>query len=144
MKALSIRQPWAHLIMCGEKEYEYRTWQTEYRGDFLVCASANPKIENTIPGHVLCIVTLNDIIKVTKKNYVELGLDEPPARGETLYAWQLINVRVVNPFHVKGKLNFFNVDDSLIEIIDDGSELPESEAETIVAKYILPKLYKGN
>jgi len=90
------------------------------------------------------IVTLNDIIKVTKKNYAELGLDEAPARGETLYAWQLINVRVVNPFHVKGKLNFFNVDDSLIEIIDDGSELPEAEAEAIVAKYILPKLYKEN
>jgi hypothetical protein len=30
--AISIRQPWAHLILIGVKEIEIRGWQIEYRG----------------------------------------------------------------------------------------------------------------
>ena len=36
MKALSILQPWAWLIVNGHKDIENRTWPTEYRGRFLV------------------------------------------------------------------------------------------------------------
>ena len=32
MKALSIRQPWASLIMAGIKPVENRTWKTNFRG----------------------------------------------------------------------------------------------------------------
>ena len=32
MKALSIRQPWAELILQGRKTIELRTWKTSYRG----------------------------------------------------------------------------------------------------------------
>ena len=42
MKAISIQQPWAHLILTDEKQYEYRSWSTDHRGDLLVCSSANP------------------------------------------------------------------------------------------------------
>jgi hypothetical protein len=38
MKALSIRQPWAWLIIQGYKDVENRTWQTRFRGEFLVHA----------------------------------------------------------------------------------------------------------
>lgn len=142
MKALSVRNPYAHLILCGEKEFEFRTWRTDYRGDLLICSSANPKIKNTIMGHALCIVRLNEIFEVTPKNYREFGLDEKP-EGK-MYAWQLTNGRVIKPFPVKGKLNFFNVDDELIEIIDDGSDnLSDEEAEELYKKYIEPLLYKG-
>ena len=41
MKILSIRQPWAHLIAHGSKNIENRSWQTRYRGLFLVHASSN-------------------------------------------------------------------------------------------------------
>src|SRR5262245_11540316 len=41
MKILSIRQPWAHLIVSGSKNIENRTWSTSYRGPFLVHASLN-------------------------------------------------------------------------------------------------------
>ncbi|MCE4056339.1 ASCH domain-containing protein [Pseudomonas sp. Au-Pse12] len=40
MKALSIRQPWAWLIIHGSKDVENRSWHTKYRGRFLVHASA--------------------------------------------------------------------------------------------------------
>ena len=39
MKALSIRQPWAWLIVNGHKDIENRGWPTNYRGNFLVHAS---------------------------------------------------------------------------------------------------------
>ncbi|WP_155321666.1 ASCH domain-containing protein [Desulfosarcina ovata] len=38
-KALSIRQPWAWLIVNGFKDVENRTWKTKYRGPVLVHAS---------------------------------------------------------------------------------------------------------
>lgn len=36
MKALSIRQPWAWLIVHGFKNVENRTWGTKHRGTILV------------------------------------------------------------------------------------------------------------
>ncbi|MEM7599839.1 MAG: ASCH domain-containing protein [Verrucomicrobiota bacterium] len=36
--ALSIRQPWAWLIVNGHKDIENRTWPTRFRGQFLVHA----------------------------------------------------------------------------------------------------------
>lgn len=39
MKALSIRQPWAWLILHGGKDIENRTWNTKFRGRVLIHAS---------------------------------------------------------------------------------------------------------
>lgn len=39
MKALSIRQPWAWLIVNGHKNIENRTWPTRVRGPVLIHAS---------------------------------------------------------------------------------------------------------
>lgn len=39
MKALSIRQPWAWLIVNGHKDVENRSWQTKFRGPVLIHAS---------------------------------------------------------------------------------------------------------
>jgi hypothetical protein len=144
MKAISIRNPYAHWIMCGEKEYEFRTWKTDYRGDLLICSSASPKIVNTISGHVLCVVRLNDVIEMTTENYREYGLGRDDLAGGRLYAWQLTDVRCIKPFPVKGKLNFYYVDDDLIEIIDSVDDiLTEEEALAMYQKYIEPLLYKG-
>ena len=41
MKILSIRQPWARLIVSGSKNIENRTWSTRYRGALLIHASLN-------------------------------------------------------------------------------------------------------
>jgi hypothetical protein len=39
MKALSVRQPWAWLIVNNYKPYENRTWSTKVRGPILIHAS---------------------------------------------------------------------------------------------------------
>ncbi|AZG13828.1 ASCH domain-containing protein [Cupriavidus pauculus] len=38
-KALSIRQPWAWLIVNGHKDIENRTWATRFRGPVLIHAA---------------------------------------------------------------------------------------------------------
>lgn len=43
MKAISIRQPWAWLIVNGFKDIENRTWDTKYRGMVLIHASKGMK-----------------------------------------------------------------------------------------------------
>jgi len=43
MKALSIRQPWAWLIVNGYKDIENRTWPTKYRGPVLIHAAKTPE-----------------------------------------------------------------------------------------------------
>lgn len=42
MKIISIRQPWASLIVSGHKDIENRTWTTRYRGPVLIHASQRP------------------------------------------------------------------------------------------------------
>lgn len=39
MKALSVRQPWAWLIIHGGKDIENRTWRARFRGPVLIHAS---------------------------------------------------------------------------------------------------------
>lgn len=39
VKVISIRQPWASLIVGGVKDVENRTWPTRYRGPVLIHAS---------------------------------------------------------------------------------------------------------
>lgn len=119
MKSISIRNPYANMILCGEKPYEFRTWRTSYRGDLLICSSASPKIKGMISGHALCVVSLNDIIEVTNKNYRNFGLSREDIEDGKLYAWHLTNVRKIKPVPVKGKLNFYYIDDGLIEIVND-------------------------
>ena len=43
MKALSIRQPWAWLIVNGYKDIENRTWSTDFRGRVYVHAGRKIK-----------------------------------------------------------------------------------------------------
>lgn len=42
MKIVSVKQPWASLIVRGVKDIENRSWSTIYRGPLLVHASLKP------------------------------------------------------------------------------------------------------
>ncbi len=39
MPALSLKQPWASLVIKGHKTLESRMWATKYRGPLVICAS---------------------------------------------------------------------------------------------------------
>src|SRR5450759_2349082 len=42
MKALSIKQPYAGLIIAGIKNVENRSWSTKYTGQLVICATKSP------------------------------------------------------------------------------------------------------
>ena len=115
MKAISIKNPYATQILRGTKTIEYRTWKTDHRGDLLICSSANPQVPGMLSGSALCVVNLS---KIT-------GVD-----GD--YEWHLTDVRKVKPFLVKGKLNLYEVDDSLIHF--PGEKIEKLEAAPLVSQ----------
>lgn len=39
MKAISLWQPWASLVILGLKQYETRSWKTSYRGTLVIHAA---------------------------------------------------------------------------------------------------------
>jgi len=104
MKALCLKQPWANRIASGEKTIETRTWSTRYRGELLIVASKKPNIPPA--GCAVAIAELLDCRPMQKA-------DEQAACCETFLgavAWVLANVRKVQNFPVRGKLNLFDVE----------------------------------
>lgn len=104
MKALSIKQPWADMIAQGVKTIEVRTWQTKYRGDLLVCVTKQPVCDNA--GKAICIVDLLEVREMTDD-------DGEAAQAHWYYegsfAWLLGNIRLIDPFPVRGMPGVFDV-----------------------------------
>ena len=126
------------MILSGEKWVEARSWQTDYRGDILICSSAAPKIRGTISGCALIVCELVDIVPFKKEHIEGAGFDEMPPAGT--FAWLLDNFRMIKPFNVKGKLSLYEVDDALIEYIDD-ENLTEEELDAVFEQYFEPFVY---
>ena len=129
MKAISIKNPFATQIMRGTKNIEYRTWDTKHRGDLLICSSANPQVPGMMSGCALCVVKLVDT-------------QYDPAND--VYEWHLSNVRKIKAFPVKGKLNFFEVDDALIHFADEEHQNAQASApkaaDTPAAAPVFPQM----
>ena len=126
MKVLSIREPWATLIINGHKEYEFRSWRTNYRGKILIHASKSMEKENVIrfqdlklyynPGFIIGEAEIEDCILVTKefennlinKNELVYGA----SRNRAGYAWKLKNVKILkNPIEAKGRLGLWDFEE---------------------------------
>lgn len=116
MKALSVRQPWAHFIGVGAKTIETRVWQTSYRGLLLICSSAkwdetareHMDIPSLSLGRAVAVVELIDCRPMTRADE-ELAMCRTYPRAQ---AWVLKHVRSLAPwedFPVKGKLGLFEV-----------------------------------
>ena len=120
MKAISIRQPWASLIISGEKTVECRSWKTSYRGHLAVCASQKPfLLDNGIAlpgGVILGVVELVDIMKMTRKDLGPACIRGKEAAENVLngYAWHIRKVFECVPVPIKGRLHLFDIDVSLV------------------------------
>lgn len=116
MKALSIRQPWAWLIVSGIKDIENRSRKTNFRGQFLIHASQTidtsayislfkqgvflPEIKRLITGGIIGIATIEDCVTEHKSKWFT---------GP--YGYVISNSRPVKFFQIKGQQWFFNVPD---------------------------------
>lgn len=116
MKALSVKQPYASLIVEGEKTIEVRSWKTDYRGDILIISSARPAYKHEfddMPNGVLVgVVELVDIVPLQKKHLYDAYMDEDLNDADLVgqFAWILKNPRIYDShLPVKGKLKLFEV-----------------------------------
>ncbi|MFQ5532023.1 MAG: ASCH domain-containing protein [Candidatus Nanoarchaeia archaeon] len=117
MKALSLKQPFAELILQGKKTIELRKWNTKFRGKFLVHASKIPDKEamkkfgfSDLP--LGCIVGKAKLVEVKKyKNKEELRRDKAKhlASGEFgKYGFILKDVeRLPKSIKYNGNLGFW-------------------------------------
>ena len=125
MKALSLKQPWAELVVSGKKTIEVRKWKTNYRGNFLVQASKVPNGKGmerngftTLPtGCIVGKATLVGVKEYTSLEEFEKDADKHFARGYKwnkkgkLYGFLLENAQRLPERPYKGQLNFFEVDE---------------------------------
>ena len=126
MKVLTIKQPWASLIIEQYKKYEFRSWKTNYRGKILIHAGLTLEKDmqervkdynlNYTLGAIIGEAELVDCILVDKEFNEELRYIDPIVYGKSnhveKYAWKLKNIKKYQePIYVKGKLGIWNYGD---------------------------------
>lgn len=119
MKALSIRQPWAWLIVHGHKRIENRSWPTRFRGSFLVHAPKGmtrdeyeyarafaggqgvqlPAFGELLRGGIVGVATITDCIA---------NSSDPWFFGPV--GFELTSAKPIPFFPCAGRLGFFEVD----------------------------------
>ena len=124
MKVLTIKQPWASLIVNGYKEYEFRSWKTSYRGKILIHAGksiekealkkfSNYELDNTL-GAIVGEAEIVDCILVDERLDKKLRKIDKLVYGNDhrgIYAWKLINIKKYKkPIVINGKLGLWNYD----------------------------------
>lgn len=122
MKVISIKEPWASLIINGYKEYEFRTWKTKYRGKILIHASKTPDKKaldrfkslnlNYQYGCIVGEVEIVDCIVINDELNKELLNKNELVYGATLdrtgYAWKLENIEKYSKLiPINGKLGLW-------------------------------------
>lgn len=127
MKVLSLKEPYATLILTNKKLIETRSWKTNYRGELYIHASitkvpktTNNEIKKLIGnttfnyGHIICKCILVDciymtedfILNIKKNNYQEYMCGEYKVGR---YAWYLKDIKQLKkPIPAKGNLNIWN------------------------------------
>lgn len=105
MKALSIKEPYAWDIITGDKTEEFRTWQPGNVSTFLMVSAGTPSPVDFglgLPnGFALAVINIGHV-------------EKPKPDGP--YAWSVTVKELVQPFPVKGRLKFYDVDDSKIKV----------------------------
>ena len=126
MKALSIRQPWAELILQGRKTIELRTWQTNYRGRIAVHASQTVREEacvaygldptRVVRGALVGTVELVDILPLDEAAWEALRDQHLSLRDFSgpIFGWRLeAPQRLPQPVPMRGRMSLFNVPDEV-------------------------------
>lgn len=119
MKALTVKDPWASLILLG-KDVENRTWPTKYRGPLAIHAARSidrncpPEAWQMLPGGhdtrrtagmLLGVVNLVDCVRGYRSLWAEIGC----------WHWVLARPRrLPTPVPRQGRLGLWNVDDALL------------------------------
>lgn len=120
--ALSIRQPWAWLIVNGHKDIENRDWPTNFRGRLLIHAGLTmtrayyDQVVQELDGMGLLPVDLPAYDELQRGGFVGWThvtdcVQEHPSKWKQEGSWGFVlrNSSTIEFRPWKGKLNFFNV-----------------------------------
>ena len=126
MKAISLRQPWADLILQGRKTLELRSWKVSHRGMLAIhasqtvergaCEAFGMDPERVTAGALVGTVELTGIVELSEADY-ETRKGEHLAAGwfgykAPLYGWELASPRpLAEPVPMRGHMQLFNVPD---------------------------------
>jgi len=124
MKVISIRQPWASLIVIGAKDVENRTWPTRYRGPVLIHASqraddvSSDEIEHRFGLHLAEELPLGGVVGITEI------VDCVKPHASTWYApahWAFVlaNSRPLPFVQWKGQLGIRDAPDALLDLLEE-------------------------
>jgi hypothetical protein len=112
-KVLTIRQPWASLIVDGVKPVENRSWITNHRGPLLIHAGkawSNADADDIFERFGLTLnkwdMTFGAVIGIADLVDVVDQHKSPWFCGP--YAWVLRNARPIKPIPMNGQLGLFN------------------------------------
>ncbi len=124
MKVITLKQPWATLVAEGIKQYEFRSWKYNYRGEILIHAGAGidsdamnkvkhlnldfPQKKIIAKVVIADCISLNDEInkKICNSNPMVYG-----NKSRTGYAWKLTNVEKIHyDKTIPGKQGIWNYD----------------------------------
>ena len=128
MKALTIRQPWATLIMQGVKRYEFRSWKTNFRGEVLIHAGkgidkeAVERLKKYLPegelplGKILGKVNITDCVPMSEEFASMLSKENNDIYTthsfSRNYGFKLEDDEVFDtPIDAKGQLGFWNFEE---------------------------------
>ena len=124
MKVLTLKQPWATLVSEGIKEYEFRSWKTNYRGKVLIHAGAGidkkemerfKDLNLKYPSkRIIAEVEIEDCLELDDKLNQKIISENNIAYGSKIrtgYAWKLKNVKKIkSKKEINGKLGLWNID----------------------------------
>ena len=121
MRTLSLKQPYAELVVSGKKTIELRKWNTKFRGDFLIHASKIPDKEamkkfgfgiNELPlGHIIGKARIIDVKKYKDSNEFNKDKNMHLASAKFgKYGFILADIKKVKNIPYKGKLGFWYID----------------------------------
>lgn len=150
MKTITIKQPWASLIIDGAKDIENRSWPTKFRGRILIHASikpyydiidtANPSIYNAIKikdylfkadidaycavGAIIGSVEIVDCVINHSSIWAEKTELPEQLSNKCIWNWVLANpIKFPEPIPAKGKQSFWDYPNILAEPEEKDGEL---------------------
>lgn len=126
MKVITIKQPYASLIINGYKKYEFRSWKTKHRGKLLIHAGKqmNKQMRERVKhlnldypsGCIIGAVELTDCVKIDDHLLKELD-DNVIIYGNKSdyegYIWKVCNpYKFTDLISCNGKLSLwdYNID----------------------------------
>ncbi|CAO3405512.1 ASCH domain-containing protein [Azospirillum palustre] len=119
--ALSVKQPWAELIMMGNKSIEVRSWTTDHRGPLFIHTGQKPAadfleffsdVDASFRGGFIGIVDLVDIEPFRQASWSRLRPEHlvPGPMPQGYFGWRLANPRrLMMPIRWSGALGLFQV-----------------------------------